>query len=802
MNRRSVIAWLLSLCFALPLSAADLGATIDMEGASGAAQTLYNPLLIDGADNVVSTQAGNWSDGSTWVGGVVPTSGQNAQIKHAVTVNAGAQRQVMHCVVEDVGSLLFATGFDFKFWTIINNGTFRAGTALAPITGTFTIRNIEHDLAAGHDPHQFWGGYLGVGGSTTICGTIRNVDHLCYVSAATDTTVNLYTRALSDVVIPVGDGAHEMTLKTEPASVSSLASATLTGWKSGDRLYFLGCKNADRTAAISLVGMEAEYRTINGAPSGNTITLSSALTYAHGGTAHQTEAVYRYPKIQNLTRDLVFTSEGTDVETDYRGHFLVTHDSHVDVRYASFVNMGRSFPTGDVSSPHPGFKRGRYPFHIHHVHREATLTTVDGAGDAYNFYVKGVSVYNDTDPTADLGGIIGLSGPSWGMVIHDSHFGYLGYCDVNWYFGFGIGTEEGHETHNRIEFNRVMYGYGTSLRVDSLGTDDGGEAGSCYWFAGGDNYVDDCIAANSLGQDAYQWGFNFYFAHSGSSALTTVEVPNAAGQDVETADPEFIDTIFLHERGFLSHNRCESIHCAAGWTQWWCQTVFQDRCAQAAGYTYVDNLCIWGTFKDGYGIFQYESQWLGMRNCINLTLNRNKDGQRNQAVEETDYPQYGPTYDDCLFEGSAWFQSISGKRTISPAVHDWEPQVFRNSIITRVIACTPHQTSGLVTDRLWKIHNVELTDNTESIVTFKLSASQAGDVSGLQDYGEVRDYDGIAGDHFKVQRDAVTIEMVEYPPVPTLSNPLDARAEIAGNLFELETTVTRSWRRLRRLFGF
>jgi hypothetical protein len=761
----------------------DLGATVDMEGASGSPQTLYNPIhASNGGTAIASAQDGDWSDTATWVGGVVPSSSQNAQIKHHVLVDAGALRQIMHIVVEDVGHLEFETGFALKCWTLINNGEVTMGTALAPITGTVTIRNIEHDLDL--DPYQFFGGFLSINSSTlTICGTIRNVDHLCYSASVGNSAVLLYTRALSDVVIPVGDGAHSMTLKTEPASVSSLAAATLTGWKSGDRLYFLGCKNTDRLNFLSHVGMEAEYRSASGAPSGNSVTLDSTLSYAHFGQQHQTQAVYRYPKIQNLTRDIVFTSEGTDPATQYRGHFLITQQTHADIRYASFVDMGRSYPTGDATSPHPGFRRGRYPFHVHHIHRDATLTTVDGAGDAYNFYVKGISVYNTFDFREDIGGGA-LSGPSWGIVIHDSHFGYLGYCDVNWYFGFGIGTEEGHETHNRIEFNRVMFGYGTGRRDDSIGADDGGEAGSCYWFPGYDNFIDDNIAANTLGHAPYQWGFNFYGQHMTSNALITVDVPNRAGVNVHTAAPEDIDTIFYHERGFRSNNRNEVIHCAAAWTQWWCQTVFQDRCVQAAGYTYVDNLCIWGTAGGGYGIFQYESQWLEFRNCISLTLNRGPDGFHNNSVEETDYPQFGPTYSDCLFEGNFWFQSISGKRNISPAVHDWEPQTVRNSILTRVVAATPHQTSGLVTNRKWQVHNCELTDNTVSIITFKLSSSNHNDFL-LEDYGEIISYNGIQGDDFYAQRDTVTHESVEYPPLPTLANQLPNRDEIVAFLFAI-----------------
>lgn len=777
----------------------DLGATVAMEGATGVAQTLYNPIHASNGGSAISTaQAGNWSTGATWTGGVVPTASQNAQIKHAVTVDAGATREIMHVVVEDVGTLTMATGAHLKFWTVISNGTFTAGTASAPIACTFTIRNIAHNLTL--DPNQFFGGFLGIGGSVTICGTIRNVDHLCYVASATNTTVSLYTRALSDVVIPIGDGTVSMTLKTEPAAVTSLASATLTGWKNGDRLYFLGCKNEARINFTTHAAMEAEYRTQSGSVSGNTVTLNSALSYSHFGQAHATEAVYRYPKIQNLTRDLVFTSEGTNPATQYRGHFLVTHACHVDVRYASFVDMGRSYPTGDATSPHPGFKRGRYPFHIHHIHREATLTTVDGAGDAYNFYVKGISVYNTFDFRENIGAGV-LSGPSWGIVIHDSHFGYLGYCDVNWYFGFGLGTEEGHETHNKIEFNRVMYGYGTGERVDSLGSDDGGEAGSCYWFAGFDNYVDDCIAANSQGQpEPYQWGFNFYGPSMTSNRLLTVDVPNAAGKNVKTAAPQFIDTIFWHERGFLSHNRCEVIHCAAGWTQWWCQTVFLDRETHVAGYTYVDNLCVWGTAYSGYGIFQYESQWLEMRNCISLTLNYDLSGPRNNSVEETDYLQYGPGYRNCLFEGVFFFQSISGKYTVSPAVHDWEPQYIKDSIVTIISAQTPHQTSGLVSNRLWKIHNVEITDPTLKIEAALFAGSTGANVS-QQDYGEVLDYNGVQGDKFYAQRDTVTILGTPYPPIPTLTNPLANRPEISAKLFHLNSGA-RSWRRLRRLFGF
>jgi hypothetical protein len=751
---------------------ADLGATIDMEGATGAEQTLYNPIhASNGGSAITTTQAGNWSTGATWVGGSAPTSGQNAQIKHAVTLDAGAQRQCMHCVVEDVGSLTFANGFDFKFWTVINNGTVTIGTASSPISGTLTIRDIAVD--PDDDPWQFWGGFIDVEtGKRTMHGLVRNVRSLYFEAAAAATTVSLYdlhsTLARHDFMI----GSDTVSLLTLPANPATGVAATLTGWAVGDRLFFPGTLAVEFASATSAAAIGAEFRTI-ASIDGNTVTLNSALTYNHFGQSSTIDGgnINYYPVIQNLTRSITIKSENP---AGVRGHTLWSHRANSDFRYVAHEDLGRSVPTTEAVEDTAGSIRGRYPLHGHHSHGPAggISDSVDGEADGYGAYVYGCSVYNTVSP----------GHVTWLVAIHDISFAYFGYNDLNWFYGAGLITEEGIEVSNIFEHNRVMYGTGDGGRLDTQGEDDPGLAGSAIWFRGPGNYVRFNVAANAYGAGPYQWGLNTYAAGLGGE-FTTVKFQTEVGQDRhddgELRNPQ--------AQNYLQNEGNYLFSCSGLLTAWSIATSGDSLPSgfDGPGGT-VDDLMGWNSY--GYGIFLYEHHQVTHRKNVILV-----GTGTGQELLSNDYRITEVDFEDCFFEGIAELPSYTGQ-TVDFDSLEYGTVSFTNCIFDRTQHTTLHGNGGgqFVPGREITLDSCVFFNDTFTIIMAADNPEQ-----GRQDVRDItivlnyrRDFEDAGGDTFRVQP--------TYRP--NLPSALAGRGEISGNLFAVGHTKSR--RRLKRLLGF
>ena len=78
----------------------------------------YTPASIA----IASTAIGSWSIGATWIGGVVPTGGDDVTIDHAVTING--DEVANNVTVSNTGVLAFNNGKSLKLTgDLVNNGT-------------------------------------------------------------------------------------------------------------------------------------------------------------------------------------------------------------------------------------------------------------------------------------------------------------------------------------------------------------------------------------------------------------------------------------------------------------------------------------------------------------------------------------------------------------------------------------------------------------------------------------------------------------------------------------------------------
>jgi hypothetical protein len=148
--------------------------------------------------------------------------------------------------------------------------------------------------------------------------------------------------------------------------------------------------------------------------------------------------------VANATRNIVFRSENPSI-ISHRGHTAVIHTGTADVRYASFVGMGRT--TGEIIDNTP-LDRSRigtnqiakYAFHWHHA---AHHTTTDHGGG----HLIGCS-------------LDGLKGNKWGVVIHGSHGMHVEENVCRYFTGAGIVTEDGYERDYLIKRNFCFGSWG------------------------------------------------------------------------------------------------------------------------------------------------------------------------------------------------------------------------------------------------------------------------------------------------------------------------------------------------------
>lgn len=753
-----------------------MAATVAMEGASGVSQTLYNPIhATNGYTAIATAQDGDPNSNSTWVGGVKPTSSQNAQIKHRLTIAASDTWTINKCVIENTGNLIQSNNSTFSFHTLIINGTsetgrghWQVGTAANPITATIILRDAAADFTG--DPKNFWGGWMAVNyGKVTMHGIVRAVNSMIFQADAGATTIALYDRVMHNVNTTVGNG-QSVTWLSSNSNIATETPSVLTGWAIGDRIFLPGTLvQSIWTSATSLAAWGGEYRTIANI-SGNVITLNSALTYDHHGQTSDDGLIHRYPTIQNLARSIIIKSENA---AGVRGHFLWSHRAWADLCYVGAENVGRSRPSGEVSTTTEGGVRGRYPFHCHHCIGPATGIP-NGPGTGYSVYVKGCSSYNTTDD-------VWTGHRTWCGVVHDSHYGYFGYNDWNKYFGFAFGTEEGLETANVIEHNRMMCGTGIGTFEDNgvdIGLDDFGLAGSCVWLRGADNYYRHNIMANAIGNGTsiYFWGCTINMSRLSQFANEQVDVPNAVGIDRDNPPhPSDVTTIYRNERGFREFYDNEVFSCPSGITWWWI-CLEADLAIRGTNGGVIDSCCIWnaGMQAGQSSFFPYESNKLTVSQCIWIGTSVSRVTVSGGG---SDYQSIELKYSKCNFDSAIAIQNHTAFRGTAGQADDGKRYTIEHCRCQEIWGYTPSSANGSsnLGDRRVRITNCEITGgNPElSLVVWPSNPTQ-GNLT-VEDYAEVYDFDGVANDNFIAQR-------ADRPDKP---NPLSPRATVDADLFAL-----------------
>ncbi len=407
--------------------------------------------------SIRSAQSGAWTSASTWVPARLPVAGDVVLVRHAVDYASLAG--IATVVGIDAGGLLrFSTSQSTRLATgvllIMPGGALEVGTPAAPVspavTAELVIRNLPLDLVG--DPGQFGTGLLCVDGRITMHGAVK-----------APTFVRLAT--------------------APDAGATSLAlEQAVSGWRATDRVVLPD--SAQRLTEQSGVphSYHDELLTLQSiSPDGLMLGVSPALGYDHPGTTDENGdgvADYR-PHVANLDRNVVVRSE---LRTGTRGHVFLTYRSQVDVRYAAFVDLGRT----TFEDLHPVDNRvGRYPLHLHHL-----MGPYPPVDPQYQYRVVGNVVRDDG----------GAPPPQkWGIAVHDTHHGLVADNVVYNVGGAAFVTEDGSESFNHLDHNfaaRVL-GNGGRAEVDETGRGVARE-GVGFWFRGTNNRITRNVAANMI----------------------------------------------------------------------------------------------------------------------------------------------------------------------------------------------------------------------------------------------------------------------------------------------------------------
>ena len=148
----------------------------------------------------------------------------------------------------------------------------------------------------------------------------------------------------------------------------------VAGWRAGDRLILPDTRQLRWDEKSENYVPQWEELTLQSVSAdGTTLTLSAPLKYDHLGALDGDSELDFLPHIANLTRNVTFSSENP---SGTRGHTMFMGRADVDIRYAAFLDLGRT-KIGPLDSTtfdsagnvtHIGTNQiARYPVHTHYL---------------------------------------------------------------------------------------------------------------------------------------------------------------------------------------------------------------------------------------------------------------------------------------------------------------------------------------------------------------------------------------------------------------------------------------------------
>jgi hypothetical protein len=541
---------------------------------------------------IESATSGPWSSPTTWDLGRVPQTGDVVAITGGKTVTYDrVTTDVLACVgVESGGHLTFRTDINTRLTVtnlmVFEGGSLTIGTAAQPVqvgvTAAVAFDNINLDLSlTSDDPEQHGGGLLCFGNIT--------------VHGAEKTT---FERLGAEVFT----GQNTITL-----------SAPVSGWRVGDLILLpdsrqlpVGERHYPNFEFQQDLRDLLTVQSVSG--DGLTVTFTGAAANNHLGarsTGNYTSPPEILPHAANLTRNVKFLTVPT---SPYKGHTLYSHHARVSIRYAEFIDLGRSLEnpawdtTFDFNEAYPDGRaatfigtnqRGRYAAHVHHCHGPGGASV-----NGYVFELVGNSFH--------FGGpAYPITSVKWPITVHGSSFGLLRDNVVFNAGGSGCVQENANEYENLWDHNFVYKVVGGAPERDNNGSDGFG-----FWCFGTFSRFTNNVAARCVNRYTFH-AYGFAYTAQDLAPPSDGSVPIHVIYDYLPLFPGAHLT--NPEETWHKHTQHEPIHqfedneaysCAGGVTAWNLGVKAEDD--QTEGYTgsVVKNFRGWHN-TNTCGIFLY-----------------------------------------------------------------------------------------------------------------------------------------------------------------------------------------------------
>ena len=407
---------------------------------SGVAAHMHH--LVDPGDATITAQSsGPWLSPGTW-GGSIPQPDDTATIPNGVEVTISGNAEAGDLLIQ--GLLRFDP--ESNSTLIVETvevgmlGRLEIGTLDQPIARTASVdivfRSAE-PLNPANDPELLGRGLIGHG-PVTVHGAPKTV----HLKVASD---------------PLA-GDDQLTLAFAPDHWAIGDTIVLTGTQ------YSGWRWDNDLREVRYYGTRDEVRQIT-AIDGAIVTLDEPLVYDHATPRADLKA-----SVANYTRNVRFrNSDGGDLPAHRRGHVMLMHATHFDIRYAAFWHLGRtdkaveSFDVDqlDVVDAYSNV-RGRYPLHFHITGLETPRTPAIALGNAV------------------------FGSPGWGYVHHASNAVFHNNASFDTH-GAGFVAETGDEIGTWVN-NIAIKAEGNSAFNPKNGVDvetfDIARTGAGFWFQG------------------------------------------------------------------------------------------------------------------------------------------------------------------------------------------------------------------------------------------------------------------------------------------------------------------------------
>ncbi|MEK7413589.1 MAG: autotransporter-associated beta strand repeat-containing protein, partial [Planctomycetota bacterium] len=273
--------------------------------------TTANGLVGQGTGDIVSTQSGNWNDGTTWVGGVAPVAGNTVTIAgaHVIALN-GADRTI--------------AGLNFS-----DGGTISAGNLLTVTGGGITVTGTGSPTIAATMSYGTGSGTIlqSSSGTLTISNAISGSGDL--VKLGTGTAVLSGTNTFGGAGQTVVVGAGTLSVGADAQFGNAANTVTLAG---GTLLT-----SADLTSVRGLVLTDA----------GGSVAVATATTLTWNGVVSGTGF---FTKAQDGSLVLAGANTYTGITTVGAGTLALSHASALGTTAGgTTVSSGASLQIGAVA---------------------------------------------------------------------------------------------------------------------------------------------------------------------------------------------------------------------------------------------------------------------------------------------------------------------------------------------------------------------------------------------------------------------------------------------------------------------